>query len=57
MVRVTETQFADVALYTGSRGRRESVAKMFVEEAKKWELAVSMKKTNEMAVGVYYIFS
>ena len=52
VVRVTESPFADdVALYTRSQGRLESVTKKFVEGAGEWGLTVSIEKTKAMAVG------
>ena len=52
VMKVTESQFADdVALYTGSRGCLESIAKKFTKGAREWGLTVSIAKTKGMAIG------
>ena len=52
VVRVAECQFADdVVLYHRSREHQKTVAKKFVEEASKWGLIVSVRKTKGMVVG------
>ena len=50
-MRVTESQFADVALYATSRDSFESVAAEFVKVASEWGLTVSTEKTKGIVVG------
>ena len=51
VVRVTESQFADdVALYSGSHHDFVTIAKKFVNVAKKWGLTVNIQKTKGMVM-------